>query len=122
MSCAHQPQTNICKQIIAINARGVFFIGLYLHLPALLSCIAPSHHDRVIADNTLKPLIEELMLFPTRTAYRSLRSCDLELELSHANKGVESIQFYDGGEQGMLVQLGCIRLSLHTFCAYHGTS
>jgi len=53
------------------------------------------------ADNTLKPLVEELMLFPTNTAYRSMRACNMDLELSHANKGVESIQYYDAGEQGM---------------------
>ena len=40
------------------------------------------------------------MLFPTKTAYRPMRSCDIELKLSHANKGIESIQFYDAGDQG----------------------
>ena len=54
------------------------------------------------ADDTRKPLVEELMLFPTNTAYRSIRACKIDLELSHANKGVESIQYYDAGEQGMI--------------------
>ena len=54
----------------------------------------------VHADNKLKPLIEELKLFPNKTSYRSLRTCDLELELTHENKGIESIQFYDAGEKG----------------------
>lgn len=53
------------------------------------------------ADNKLKPLIEELMLLPNKTSYRSVRTCDLELELTHENKGIESIQFYDAGEKGI---------------------
>lgn len=59
------------------------------------------------ADDTLKPLVEELMLFPTNTAYRSIRACDIDLELSHANKGVESIQYYDAGEQGQFLFALC---------------
>ena len=52
------------------------------------------------ADNSLKPLIEELELFPNKTSYTSVRLCDLELKLSHENKGIESIQYYDGGPRG----------------------
>ena len=63
-------------------------------------CIQYQPSYKCGADNTLKPLVEELMLFPTNTAYRSMRACDMDLELSHANKGVESIQYYDAGEQG----------------------
>ena len=55
------------------------------------------------ADNSLKPLIEELALFPNKSSYRSVGACDLELNLSHENKGIESIQFYDDGAQGMLL-------------------
>lgn len=40
------------------------------------------------------------MLLPNKTSYRSLRTCDLEMELTHENKGIESIQFYDAGEKG----------------------
>lgn len=54
----------------------------------------------VHADNKLKPLIEELMLFPNKTSYQSLRRCDLDLELTHENKGIESIQYYDAGDKG----------------------
>ena len=62
------------------------------------------------ADNTLKPLIEELLLFPNKTSYRSIKTCDLELELTHENKGIESIQFYDAGEQGRFMPetLSCL--------------
>ncbi|DBA84538.1 TPA: hypothetical protein ACH3X1_006153 [Trebouxia sp. C0004] len=59
------------------------------------------------ADHTLKRLVEQLMLFPTNTASRSVRACDVDFELSHANKGVESIQYYDAGEQGKLLVALC---------------
>lgn len=55
----------------------------------------------IVDNNHLKALIEEIILLPNKTSYQSLRTCDLELELTHENKGIESIQFYDAGEKGI---------------------
>ena len=49
----------------------------------------------------LKPAVEELMLSKGGSAYQVVSKCDLELELTHANKGVEGIQYYDAGDRGM---------------------
>lgn len=69
--------------------------------PTCLTLYATCAHSKLYnADNKLKPLIEELEFFPNKTSYRSLRACDLELELTHENKGIESIQFYDAGQKG----------------------
>lgn len=46
------------------------------------------------------------MLSPNKTSYQSLRTCDLEMELTHENKGIESIQFYDAGEKGIVKSCG----------------
>ena len=74
---------------------------LWLATRLVLEVLCNLHdHFGMIADNRLKPLIEELTLLPNKTSYRSLRTCDLEMELTHENKGIESIQFYDAGEKG----------------------
>lgn len=76
----------------------------WLQSTCLTLSVTCAHIKLYDADNKLKPLIEELEFFPNKTSYRSLRACDLELELTHENKGIESIQFYDAGEKG--TQLG----------------
>ena len=40
------------------------------------------------------------MLTESGSAYEVVSKCHLELELSHANKGVEGIQYYDAGDKG----------------------
>ena len=40
------------------------------------------------------------MLNEAKDAYEVMSKCHLEVELSHANKGVEGIQYYDAGDQG----------------------
>ena len=56
----------------------------------------------ILCAEQLKPAVEELMLFASGDAYRVVSKCDLELELTHANKGVEGIQYYDAGDRGEL--------------------
>ena len=49
----------------------------------------------------LHPAVEELMLTEAGAAYEVVSKCHLEMELSHANKGVEGIQYYDAGDKGV---------------------
>lgn len=69
----------------------------------------------------LKPAVEELLLSADGNAYQVVSKCDLELELTHANKGVEGIQYYDAGDRGTYhlpssFFPGCIAASL--VCSY----
>lgn len=53
-------------------------------------------------------------MLPNKTSYKSLRTCDLEMELTHENKGIESIQFYDAGEKG--TQQCCSNNTMQQHC------
>jgi hypothetical protein len=56
---------------------------------------------------TLKPLVEELQLYPNGSSYHVINKCVFNYEMTHENKGIEGLQFWDAGDKGKYLLAIC---------------